>query len=104
MTVPLGMGSAEARDEAESRTINSAIKCLALIDALAAEKNPLGVSELARRTTSLRGTVYQQLRTLIAAGWVQQNKTGHYHLTLHAFTLGTSAVAQIDLASPVLPT
>ncbi len=105
MTVPPSRsGSAETRAEAESRTINSAIKCLALIDALAAEKNPLGVSELARRTNSLRGTVHQQLRTLIAAGWVQQNKTGHYHLTLHAFTVGSSVVEQMDLGSRVLPT
>jgi DNA-binding IclR family transcriptional regulator len=63
------------------RLLGSAMKCLALLDALASESGPAGVSELARRTETARGTTYQRLQTLVAAGWVEAVGEGKYRLT-----------------------
>jgi DNA-binding IclR family transcriptional regulator len=86
------------------RLLGSALKCLALIEDLAAAPGPLGVTDIARRTDSRRGTVHQQLRTLIAAGWVEQLQDSRYRLTLRAVSIGTAVLEQADLGSRVLPT
>jgi DNA-binding IclR family transcriptional regulator len=86
------------------RLLGSAMKCLALLDALSAESGPAGVSELARRTGSARGTVYQRLQTLVAAGWVEPVGEGKYRLTLRALVVGSAVLEQADLGSRILPT
>jgi DNA-binding IclR family transcriptional regulator len=80
------------------------MKCLALLDALGAEPGPAGVSALARRTSEARGTTYQRLQTLVAAGWVEPVGDGKYRLTLHAVEIGNAVLEQADLGSRVLPT
>jgi len=80
------------------------MKCFALLDALAAEPGPAGVSALARRTGSVRGTTYQHLQTLVAAGWVEPVGGGKYRLTLRATLVGNAVLEQADLGSRILPT
>jgi DNA-binding IclR family transcriptional regulator len=86
------------------RLLGSAMKCLALLDALASESGPAGVSELARRTETARGTTYQRLQTLVAAGWVEAVGEGKYRLTLRALIVGNAVLEQADLGSRILPT
>jgi DNA-binding IclR family transcriptional regulator len=86
------------------RLLGSATKCLALLDALAAEPGPAGVSELARRTNTARGTTHQRLRTLVAAGWVEGVGDGKYRLTLRAVAVGNAVLEQADLGSRILST
>jgi DNA-binding IclR family transcriptional regulator len=86
------------------RLLGSAMKCLALLDALASEPGPAGVSELARRTATARGTTYQRLQTLVAAGWVEAVGEGKYRLTLRALIVGNAVLEQADLGSRILPT
>jgi DNA-binding IclR family transcriptional regulator len=86
------------------RLLGSAMKCLALLDALAAETGPAGVSALARRTDAARGTTYQRLQTLVAAGWVEPVGEGKYRLTLRAMVVGNAVLEQADLGSRILPT
>jgi DNA-binding IclR family transcriptional regulator len=86
------------------RLLGSAMKCLALLDALAAEPGPAGVSDLARRTDTARGTTYQRLQTLVAAGWVEPVGGGTYRLTLQALVVGNAVLEQADLGSRILPT
>jgi DNA-binding IclR family transcriptional regulator len=86
------------------RLLGSAMKCLALLDALATEQGPAGVSELARRTDTARGTTYQRLQTLVAAGWVEPVGEGKYRLTLRALIVGNAVLEQADLGSRILPT
>ena len=70
------------------RLLGSAMKCLVLLDVIAAEPGPAGVSELARLTRTARGTTYQRLQTLVAAGWVEPMGDGKYRLTLRALVIG----------------
>src|SRR5437763_17151168 len=86
------------------RVLGSALKCLALLEALAVESGPVGVSELARRTDTARGTTYQRLQTLVAAGWVEAVGAGKYRLTMRALIVGNAVLEQADLGSRILPT
>jgi DNA-binding IclR family transcriptional regulator len=98
------MTTADDTGVANRRILGSAMKCLALLDALAAETGPVGVSVLARRTEAMRGTTYQRLQTLVAAGWVEPVGDGKYRLTLRAMVVGNAVLEQADLGSRILPT
>ncbi len=90
--------------QATRRLLGSALKCLALLDALAEAPGPIGVSELARLSETARGTTYQRLQTLVAAGWVEPVGEGKYRLTLRALVVGNAVLEQADLGSRILPT
>jgi DNA-binding IclR family transcriptional regulator len=94
----------QAPARGEDRLLGSVLKCLALIETLAARTEPAGVAELAKALDARRGTVFQQLRTLVAAGWVEQLDDSRYRLTLRAVSIGTAVLEQADLGSRVLPT
>jgi DNA-binding IclR family transcriptional regulator len=96
--------SVEEAPTGKSRLVGSVIKCFALLDILAAAPGPTGVSELARRTSTARGTTYQRLQTLVAAGWVEPAGDGRYRLTLRALEVGSAVLEQADLGSRILPT
>jgi DNA-binding IclR family transcriptional regulator len=98
------MATSHIEGKADSRLLGSAIKCLALLDALAEETGPASVSALARRTDAARGTTYQRLQTLVAAGWVEPVGEGKYRLTLRAMVVGNAVLEQADLGSRILPT
>jgi DNA-binding IclR family transcriptional regulator len=82
-------------------TTTSAQRSLALLEALAAQGRPLGVSELGRLVGSPRGTVHKQLAGLTTAGWVEQDADGLYGLSLMAATVGQAALAQMGLGPRV---
>jgi DNA-binding IclR family transcriptional regulator len=86
------------------RLLGSALKCLGIIEELAAVREPVGVAGLAKRLDARRGTVHQQLRTLVAAGWAEQIEDARYRLTLRAVSIGAAVLEQADLGSRVLPT
>ncbi len=86
------------------RLLSSAMKCLALLDVLATEPGAVKVSDLARRVGARRGTLHQQLQTLVAAGWVEEDQHSQYRLTLRALSIGTAVLEQANLGSRVLPT
>lgn len=86
------------------RLLGSATKCLSLLDELAARSGAIRLSELARELGIRRGTLHQQLQTLIAAGWVEEENQGGYRLTLHALAIGTAVLEQANLGSRILPT
>jgi len=86
------------------RLLGSATKCLSLLDELAARPGAIRLSELARELEMRRGTLYQQLQTLVAAGWVEEDEHGAYRLTLHALSIGTAVLEQANLGSRILPT
>lgn len=85
------------------RLIQSTLRCLEVLDALAAVEEPVSVSELARRLGGQRGTVYQQLQTLVHAGWARQTPEAKYYLSLRALRVGKAALDQAGLAERLLP-
>jgi DNA-binding IclR family transcriptional regulator len=87
----------------QTQPLSSAQKTLALLDIIAEWSNGVRVSELARRVGSYRSTIYQQLITLVASGWMERMEDGRYRLTLHAARIGHAALEQASLGERVLP-
>ena len=85
------------------RVLTSTLKCLALLEVVAESPGPIGVSELARMTNAGRGTVHQQLSTLVEAGWVERIEGGSYRLTLRATRIGHHALEQANLGERIRP-
>jgi DNA-binding IclR family transcriptional regulator len=92
------------RQPGNERLLGSATKCLSLLDELATRSGAIRLSELARELDVRRGTLYQQLQTLVAAGWVEEDDHGGYRLTLHALSIGAAVLEQANLGSRILPT
>jgi DNA-binding IclR family transcriptional regulator len=89
--------------EPRIRLIQSTLRCLEVLDALTERTEPVSVSELARRLEGRRGTVHQQLQTLVHAGWVRQTPDAKYYLSLRAVHVGKAALVQAGLAERLLP-
>lgn len=85
------------------RLLQSTLRCLEVLDALAASDKPVAVSELARRLDVRRGTLHQQLQTLVHAGWARQTPDARYYLSLRAVHIGKVALEQAGIAQRLLP-
>ena len=81
--------------------LTSAQKALALLEVMATQPRPAGVSELARLVGASRGTVHKQLTMLVASEWVEQNGDGRYRLSLQAARVGNAALRHAGLGDRV---
>lgn len=88
---------------ASGRLLSSTLKSFALLDLMAESAHAVGVSELAALTGTGRGTVHQQLSTLVAAGWVERVDGGHYRLTLRAARIIRGALEQAGIGVRIQP-
>lgn len=69
-------------------TVNAVERCLAIIEVLAGEAEPLDLSELARRVDLPASAGHRILATLMARGWVVQDPANqNYALSLRLSTL-----------------
>src|SRR4051794_31269806 len=86
-----------------TRTLSSATRALALLEALAEHRRPVRPPVLARRLGWGRATLHQHLTTFCSAGWLEQLPDGSYRLTLRASRLGRAALEQASIGDRVLP-
>lgn len=99
----------QTSDEAEPasgvRALSTAIKTLAVLDAVGASPRSLRLAEVVEIVGGNRASVYQKLLTLMEAGWLEDDGSGAYRLSLHANRVGATALTQAGLgerARPVL--
>lgn len=85
------------------RILGSAVKCFALLDVVAQAPEAVGVAELARLTGANRGTVHQQVATLVHAGWIERVEGRRYRLALKAARLAAAALEQANLGVRIKP-
>jgi DNA-binding IclR family transcriptional regulator len=86
-----GNGAAAAGTD----TIDLALR---MLDHLAATREPLGVSDLARTFDASKATVYRHLQTLVRHGYVRQDAaTMRYAAGIKLFILGESLRERFDL-------
>jgi DNA-binding IclR family transcriptional regulator len=85
------------------RLLQSTLRCLEVLDALAESDKPVAVSDLARRLKVRRGTLHQQLQTLVYAGWARQTADARYYLSMRAVHVGKVALEQAGIAQRLLP-
>src|SRR5690349_10089613 len=86
-----------------TRTLSSATRALALLEALAEHRRPVRPPVLARQLGWGRATLHQHLTTFCSAGWLEQLPDGSYRLTLRASRLGRAALEQASIGDRVLP-
>src|SRR6266446_2939222 len=71
---------------------------LRLLERLAASRESIGVSELAREFASSKATVYRHLRTLVLQGFVrQESATMRYAAGIKLFILGERLRERFDI-------
>ncbi len=87
-------------DAVQSRTKNvqAVDRTLAILETLAAHRNSVPLSVLAREVGLNVSTVHRLLHTLMGRGFVQQEaESGRYRLGLKIFELGTAALSALDV-------
>jgi DNA-binding IclR family transcriptional regulator len=88
-----------------ARPVASVARALSLLEALGESEEGLGVNELARRIGVSPSTASRLLGTLEAAGMVQRDGQGPFHLGLALVSLADRVLSRLDLralARPVL--
>lgn len=84
--------------ESRAKTVQAVDRTLAILETLAAHKNPAPLSVLAREVGLNVSTVHRLLHTLMGRGFVQQEPdSGRYKLGLKIFELGTAALSALDV-------
>ncbi|MCV0397186.1 MAG: IclR family transcriptional regulator [Rhizobiaceae bacterium] len=89
--------------EAGVRPLTTALKTMAVLDALAKSPRGMRLPEIARAMDLSRATAYQRLLTLVEAGWVEQDEQSRYRLSMHVCRLAAAALEQADLGARVTP-
>ena len=83
--------------------LQSVLAALDLLDCFA-QREELGVSELARNIGVAKSTAHRLLTTLCARGFAERDEeTGRYRLGLHLYELGHLAVSRSDIRNAALP-
>lgn len=87
-----------------TRPLASVERAIAILDALAQERGPLGTNELARRTGVNASTVSRLLGTLAAAGLVQQPEAGGaYRLGMRLVDMADAVLEGLDVRALARP-
>jgi DNA-binding IclR family transcriptional regulator len=96
---------AEEPRAGSARPVGSVARAIAVIDALAANPDGLGVNEVARQIEVNPSTASRLLATLELGGIVQRTRSGPYQLGLRLVALADTVLDALDipeLARPVL--
>ncbi len=105
-------GSGGLRERRPRRTSNgdersyrvpAAARALALLELLAAESAPIGVSAAARAIGIPKSSCFALLSTLEQAGYVRRSQGDEWALTLHIYHLGLRAARNTDIESAAEP-
>lgn len=88
----------------EAEGHNSGVKSVHLafevLEAVAAEAGEIGVSELATKLGTTKGTVFRHLQTLVERGYLTQNaSTQRYRIGIRSYLIGQAAAGRIDIIS-----
>lgn len=97
------MRAPEDADRAAGRPVASVARALALLDALAADPDGLGVNALARRIGVHPSTASRLLTTLEAEALVERRPAGGYRLGLRLVALADAVLARLDVRDLARP-
>lgn len=103
---PQAIAPVEEDEDRNGASIQSVITAALVLDELAREGTPIGVSDLARRLGTTRAKAHRYLSTLRQAGLVEQDSlTEKYRLGLRLLSLSQAAMDQMEvrkIAEPYL--
>ncbi|MEM6623546.1 MAG: helix-turn-helix domain-containing protein [Pseudomonadota bacterium] len=86
-----------------ARPLSTGLKCLEMLEVVAAQPGAGRLADLARAVGESRATTHQRLLTLVTAGWVERTEDGHYRLSLRPCRIARAALDQAGLGDRVLP-
>lgn len=92
-----------SRQVSATPQLSSAQKGLQVLETLAEYERSVGVSELARAMGWSRATVHKWLITLVGSGWVEQDPSGLYRLTLRVMRVTKGALTQAGIDDRIFP-
>lgn len=79
-------------------------RAMAVLSVIAAEKTPLGVTEIARSLDLPKSAVHRTLGTLVDTGFVEKDdESSRYYLGPRAIDLGMAAIGNPDIRVAVVP-
>jgi len=91
-------------NERKTKTVQSVDRTLAILEALASNREPISLTMLSVKLGLNISTVHRLLNTLIIAGFVEQEPNqGHYRLGLKTFEIGNAALYNLDIRSIAKP-
>jgi DNA-binding IclR family transcriptional regulator len=91
-------------NERKAKTVQSVDRTLAILEALANNREPISLTMLSVKLGLNISTVHRLLNTLIIAGFVEQEPNqGHYRLGLKTFEIGNAALYNLDIRSIAKP-
>lgn len=98
-------GPSGLRDAAtEAGEVQSIVRALTLLEALADQHSDIGIAELSRRVGLHVSTTHRILGTLVNRGYARQSpENGRYGLGAKAFHIAESYLGQLDLRRLVRP-
>ena len=97
------MTTAVAQPSPPGKLSGSLLKGFAILELLANEDRPLGVSEIARHMGTAKSGVHHVLQVMREAGWIRQTEHGHYECSLKLWELGQRLTDRIDLLRLAAP-
>ena len=74
------------------------LKGLRLLETLVRSPGPRGVSELSQEVGLTRSNTHRTLQTLVAAGYVRQDRSASYECTLKLLELSQAILGRVDVA------
>lgn len=83
--------------------LTSAQKGFQLLEALAEFSRGAGVSEIGRKLGWTRAVAHRWLVTLVATGWVEQDESGRYRLTMRVVRVMRGALSQSGIDERLTP-
>lgn len=79
------------------RALSSSLKTLAICDVVAGSRRPMRLADVVQATGDPRGAVYQRLKTLVEAGFLEQCPEGRFRLGLRFHSYAARALEQASL-------
>ena len=87
----------------EKATVQSIDRALSIVEALAGEKEGLGVTEISTRVGLHKSTVHRLLSALGERGYVEQRSGGAYRLGMKIVELSSLYLNQVELKTEAQP-
>ncbi|PLP56630.1 IclR family transcriptional regulator [Mesorhizobium loti] len=86
------------KSEDQKLGVKSVHLAFEVLEAVAFEPGEIGVSELANKLQTTKGTVFRHLQTLVERGYLIQNaSTQRYRVGARAYLIGRAAAERVDI-------
>lgn len=98
----MSAGTTESQPD-QKNVVSSVLKACSLLECFSFERRELTLADLSEETGLNKTTAHRLLQTLVQAGWLRRGPSATYRLTMHVFSIGAIARADLSLHEEALP-